>query len=91
MQSIQAQFELHKAKIFSIYHRRLQEQPELGGKVEFFIHIEKEGDVSNCRAQTEKVEINSVANEICKYIMTMSFGKGEAFELPYLIKFFPAS
>lgn len=73
-ESIQAVFDQNKSAIYAIYNRALRSQPDLQGKIVFFLAIDAQGHVTECRIVSSEIKDSELSQKLIARIKLFNFG-----------------
>lgn len=73
-ESIQAVFDQNKGAIYAIYNRALRSQPDLQGKIVFFLAIDTQGHVTECRIVSSEIKDSELSQKLIARIKLFNFG-----------------
>lgn len=73
-ESIQTVFDKNKSAIYAIYNRTLRSKPDLQGKIVFFLQIDGQGRVTECRIVSSELNDAELSQKLIARIKLFNFG-----------------
>jgi len=92
MESIRRTLESAKSRVYSMYQRALERNPDLAGKFKFQLVIDPSGSVSNIKIVSSELGLSDLEADILSQIQRVNFGAQDVVqtEVNYTFMFLPS-